>query len=78
MLLNLNQLPMPSFYHQPRSVDDLVNQTFGKILDQYGLEHDLFRRWGSDPSHEIRAHELEKKIGAVLRLRSQRPNKDHR
>ena len=37
--------PMPSFYHQPKSVDDIVNQTVGKILDQFGLEHDLLRRW---------------------------------
>lgn len=37
--------PIPGFYHQPRSVDDIVDQTVGKILDQFGLEHDLFRRW---------------------------------
>ena len=39
--------PMPAFYHQPKSIDDLVDQTVGKILDQFGIEHDLFRRWGS-------------------------------
>ena len=36
----------PSFYHQPRSLDDLVRQTCGRILDQIGLDNDLTRRWG--------------------------------
>jgi 4-hydroxy-3-polyprenylbenzoate decarboxylase len=37
--------PMPSFYHQPKTISDIVDQTVGKILDQFGLEHHLFRRW---------------------------------
>jgi len=37
--------PVPGFYHKPRTVADLIDQTVGKILDQFGLEHDLFRRW---------------------------------
>jgi len=37
--------PMPAFYHAPKSVDDIINQTIGKILDQFHIEHALFRRW---------------------------------
>jgi len=37
--------PVPAFYHQPKSVDDLLRQTAGKVLDQFGIEHDAFRRW---------------------------------
>lgn len=37
--------PMPAFYHQPKTIDDLLMQTCGKVLDQFGIEHDLFRRW---------------------------------
>ncbi|MDH5509015.1 MAG: UbiX family flavin prenyltransferase [Nitrospinota bacterium] len=37
--------PMPAFYHKPKSVDDIVNQTVGKILDQFGVENSMFTRW---------------------------------
>lgn len=37
--------PMPAFYHHPKTVDDIVDHTVGKILDQFGVEHDIFKRW---------------------------------
>jgi 4-hydroxy-3-polyprenylbenzoate decarboxylase len=39
--------PMPAFYHRPRSIDDIVDQTVNRVLDQFGiaLPEDLFRRW---------------------------------
>lgn len=39
--------PMPAFYHQPQSIDDIVNQTINRLLDQFDidLEQDLFARW---------------------------------
>ena len=38
--------PMPAFYHDPQTIDDIVDQTVGKAFDYFGIEHDLFRRWG--------------------------------
>jgi 4-hydroxy-3-polyprenylbenzoate decarboxylase len=38
--------PVPSFYHQPETIEDIIDQTIGKVLDYMGIEHDLFRRWG--------------------------------
>ena len=40
--------PAPSFYHAPKTIMDLVDQTVGKVLDQFGIEHRLFQRWGGD------------------------------
>jgi len=38
--------PVPSFYHQPKTIENIVDQTIGKIFDYIGIEHDLFKRWG--------------------------------
>jgi 4-hydroxy-3-polyprenylbenzoate decarboxylase len=37
---------MPGFYHRPKSMDDLIAHIVGKILDQFGIEHNIFTRWG--------------------------------
>lgn len=37
--------PVLSFYHQPESVDDLLRQVCGKILDQFGIDNETFHRW---------------------------------
>jgi 4-hydroxy-3-polyprenylbenzoate decarboxylase len=44
--------PVPSFYHQPETIEDIIDQTIGKVFDFMGIEHDLFRRWGEDKQIE--------------------------
>lgn len=38
--------PVPAFYHRPRTIEDIIDQTVGKALDQFDISHDLFQRWG--------------------------------
>lgn len=45
--------PMPSFYHGPATIMDVVDQTVGKVLDQFDIPHDLFQRWGSDDARGL-------------------------
>lgn len=40
--------PVPSFYHKPETIDDIVNQTIGKALDQFDIDARLFRRWDGE------------------------------
>ena len=37
--------PVPGFYCLPKTIDDVVNHTVGKALDQFGIEHNLYPRW---------------------------------
>ncbi|RNJ78930.1 MAG: UbiX family flavin prenyltransferase [Nitrosopumilus sp. H8] len=39
--------PVTEFYTRPESVDDIINHGVGKCLDQFGIEHDLYPRWGA-------------------------------
>ncbi len=38
----------PGFYHRPKTIQDLINQLVGRILDQLGIEHQLTPRWGME------------------------------
>jgi flavin prenyltransferase len=40
--------PVPGFYTKPKTIEDIVNHTVGKCLDQFDIEHNLYKRWGSD------------------------------
>jgi len=37
--------PLPAFYHRPRTVEDIVDYTVGRVLDLFGVDHALFERW---------------------------------
>ncbi|HSZ40853.1 MAG TPA: UbiX family flavin prenyltransferase [Trebonia sp.] len=37
--------PVPAFYHEPKTIEDLLRHTAGKVLDQFDVDHDLYRRW---------------------------------
>lgn len=39
--------PVPAFYHRPQTLDDVINQTVNRVLDQFDIDlpKDLFTRW---------------------------------
>jgi 4-hydroxy-3-polyprenylbenzoate decarboxylase len=37
--------PVPAFYHRPKSLDDIINQTITRVLDQFDVDVTLFERW---------------------------------
>ena len=40
--------PVPAFYHRPKTLDEVINQTATRILDQFDVEVELFRRWDDE------------------------------
>ncbi|MHA2939214.1 flavin prenyltransferase UbiX [Vibrio sp. RC27] len=38
----------PGFYHQPKTIDDLVDFMVARILDHLSIEHNMSTRWGYD------------------------------
>lgn len=41
--------PVPAFYAKPRSIDDLIDHSVGRVLDLFGLDAGNLRRWGETP-----------------------------
>src|SRR5499426_432690 len=39
--------PVPAFYHQPKTIDDIVNQTVGRALDLFDIDAKIVKRWRS-------------------------------
>lgn len=37
--------PMPAFYPNPKTIDDIVNHSVGRILDLFNINHSLVERW---------------------------------
>jgi flavin prenyltransferase len=45
---------IPSFYHQPKTIDDLVAQYVYRVLAQMGLEQDEMYRWEGQSKNKAR------------------------
>jgi len=37
--------PMPAFYNNPQSIDDLINHNVGRVLDLFGIDNAIVKRW---------------------------------
>lgn len=45
--------PVPAFYTRPKTLDDIVNHSVGKALDQFDIPHQLLKRW-KEPASEVK------------------------
>jgi len=52
--------PVPAFYHMPKTIEDIIDQSVGKVLDLFGIDASLFRRWGSSPKEEMKIVKTQK------------------
>jgi len=43
---------VPAFYNKPKTVDDIINHTVGRLLDLFGVETKLVKRWQGGPTEE--------------------------
>jgi 4-hydroxy-3-polyprenylbenzoate decarboxylase len=39
---------VPAFYNRPQTIDDIVNHTIGRLLDLFGVDAGLVKRWRAD------------------------------
>ena len=44
--------PMPAFYNDPRTVDDIINHTVGRLLDLFEIDSGLVKRWQGAGGHK--------------------------
>jgi 4-hydroxy-3-polyprenylbenzoate decarboxylase len=44
--------PVPAFYARPRTVDDIVEHSIGRVLDLFGFDTGTVKRWGEPPNEE--------------------------
>ncbi|BDE14075.1 MULTISPECIES: UbiX family flavin prenyltransferase [Mycobacterium] len=45
--------PVPAFYFRPTTIEDIVDHSVGRALDQFGIHTDVFPRWDEDLRHSV-------------------------
>ncbi|MEM6748793.1 MAG: UbiX family flavin prenyltransferase, partial [Pseudomonadota bacterium] len=40
--------PLPAFYAEPKTIEELVDQSVGRVLDMFGVSVPGVKRWGED------------------------------
>jgi 4-hydroxy-3-polyprenylbenzoate decarboxylase len=51
--------PVPAFYFRPTSLEDIVDHSVGRALDQFGIHTDVFPRWDDDLRRAVMQHEMQ-------------------
>ena len=54
--------PVPAFYAKPQTLEEMIDQTLGRVLDLFDLETGLVRRWGEPSAEDVEgAHRTREK-----------------
>ena len=64
--------PVPAFYHRPKTLDDIINQTVSRILDQFDIDVTLFERWSDE---RMSRHPGAERVVSVVARKEVRPAK---
>ena len=64
--------PVPAFYHRPKTLDDVINQTVTRILDQFDIDVTLFERWSDE---QMGRHPGPERVISVASRKDVRPAK---
>ncbi|HBE44692.1 MAG TPA: 3-octaprenyl-4-hydroxybenzoate carboxy-lyase [Deltaproteobacteria bacterium] len=59
--------PVPAFYHVPKTIEGIIDHTVGKVLDIFGIEHHLFRKWDRESG--------DKAMGLLIQEKSEKTDK---
>jgi 4-hydroxy-3-polyprenylbenzoate decarboxylase len=43
---------VPAFYNRPKSLDDIINHTVGRLLDLFDIDASVVKRWQGGPEEE--------------------------
>jgi 4-hydroxy-3-polyprenylbenzoate decarboxylase len=62
--------PMPAFYNKPETIDDIVNHSVGRVLDLFGLEAGILKRWEGPKTRSDKRSENETGDGQCPIVRS--------
>jgi 4-hydroxy-3-polyprenylbenzoate decarboxylase len=46
--------PVPAFYAKPQTIEEMIDQTLGRVLDLFGIEAGIVRRWGEPAEEGVR------------------------
>jgi flavin prenyltransferase len=57
--------PVPAFYAKPQTLDEMIDQTLGRVLDLFDLETGLVRRWGESSVEGAHSFRSKPRRGAV-------------
>ena len=45
--------PMPAFYDHPQTIDDLINHNLGRVLDLFGIDLGIVKRWAGSQKQTV-------------------------